>query len=169
MNNTKRRGTRELALCGMLAAMALVFSYIESLLPIPYPFPGMRLGFANIAIISALYLYGARDAFIINIIRIILSGLLFGNFNTFVLGFAGGMVSTAVMSLLKKSNKINIVAVSAVGGVCHNITQVIVAMILLSTPTLVFMTPIFIVLGVITGVVCGAVARLFVKHVKKVA
>ena len=149
MNNTKRRGTRELALCGMLAAMAMVFSYIESLLPIPYPFPGMRLGFANIAIISALYLYGARDAF--------------------VLGFAGGMVSTAVMSLLKKSNKINIVAVSAVGGVCHNITQVIVAMILLSTPTLVFMTPIFIVLGVITGVVCGAVARLFVKHVKKVA
>ena len=70
MNNTKRRGTRELALCGMLAAMAMVFSYIESLLPIPYPFPGMRLGFANIAIISALYLYGARDAFIINIIRI---------------------------------------------------------------------------------------------------
>ena len=69
MNNTKRRGTRELALCGMLAAMAMVFSYIESLLPIPYPFPGMRLGFANIAIISALYLYGARDAFIINIIR----------------------------------------------------------------------------------------------------
>ena len=56
MNNTKRRGTRELALCGMLAAMAMVFSYIESLLPIPYPFPGMRLGFANIAIISALYL-----------------------------------------------------------------------------------------------------------------
>ena len=160
MNNTKRRGTRELALCGMLAAMAMVFSYIESLLPIPYPFPGMRLGFANIAIISALYLYGARDAFIINIIRIVLS---------FVLGFAGGMVSTAVMSLLKKSNKINIVAVSAVGGVCHNITPVIVAMILLSTPTLVFMTPIFIVLGVITGVVCGAVARLFVKHVKKVA
>ena len=88
MNNTKRRGTRELALCGMLAAMAMVFSYIESLLPIPYPFPGMRLGFANIAIISALYLYGARDAFIINIIRIVLSGLLFGNFNTFVLGFA---------------------------------------------------------------------------------
>ena len=85
MNNTKRRGTRELALCGMLAAMAMVFSYIESLLPIPYPFPGMRLGFANIAIISALYLYGARDAFIINIIRIVLSGLLFGNFNTFVL------------------------------------------------------------------------------------
>lgn len=79
------------------------------------------------------------------------------------------MVSTAVMSLLKKKHKINIVAVSAVGGVCHNITQVIVAMILLSTPTLVFMTPIFIVLGVITGVVCGAVARLFVKHVKKVA
>lgn len=53
----------------------MVFSYIESLLPIPYPFHGMRLGFANIAIISALYLYGARDAFIINIIRIVLSGL----------------------------------------------------------------------------------------------
>ncbi|GAB6160670.1 Gx transporter family protein [Howardella ureilytica] len=169
MSNTGKRGTRELALCGMLAAMAMVFGYIESLLPIPYPFPGMRLGFANIAIIAALYLYGPRDAFIINIIRIVLSGLLFGNFNTFVLGFSGGMVSTAVMSLLKKTDKLNIIAVSAVGGVCHNITQVAVAMLLLSTPTLIFMTPIFIVLGVITGAVCGVVARLFVKHVNKTA
>ena len=73
------------------------------------------------------------------------------------------------MSLLKKTDKLNIIAVSAVGGVCHNITQVAVAMLLLSTPTLIFMTPIFIVLGVITGAVCGVVARLFVKHVNKTA
>ena len=82
-NNKKGRSISELAMCGLFVAIAMIFSYVESLLPIPFPVPGMRLGFANIAIITVLYMYGERDAFAVNLVRIILSAMLFGNINSF--------------------------------------------------------------------------------------
>ena len=167
-SNNNESKTKEFAMCGMFVALAMVFSYIESLIPIPYPVPGMRLGFANIVILSALYLYGAKDAFIINIIRIVLSSLLFGNFNSFLFSLFGGLGSLALMTLLKHLDILPIVVLSAVGGVVHKIVQIIVAVIILTTPAIGYLLPIFMIIGVVTGIMCGIVANIFIKHVKKI-
>ena len=68
--NSDRR-TRLLAISAMFAALALIFSYIEVLIPIPVPVPGIKLGLANLVIIIALYRMGFRYAFTINMVRIV--------------------------------------------------------------------------------------------------
>ena len=72
---------KEIAMCGLFVAVALIFSYVESLLPLPMPVPGFKLGFSNIAIISVLYLYGVKEAFFVNVTRIVLAAILFGHGN----------------------------------------------------------------------------------------
>ena len=99
--NTGR--TKKIALGGILTALAMIFSYIESLIPIPLSVPGVKLGIANIAIISVLYLLGSGQALLVNLLRITLTAVLFGNFNSFLFSIAGGMLSLLVMVLLKKS------------------------------------------------------------------
>ena len=69
--------TRRLALSAMLAALALIFSYVEALIPIPVPVPGIKLGIANLVIVMAIYKLGFRYAFVINCVRIVIAGLLF--------------------------------------------------------------------------------------------
>ena len=166
--DTKRNtNVRELAVCSLFIAVALIFSYIESLLPIPFPVPGMRLGFANIAILAVLYMYGIRDAFIVNIVRIILSSLLFGNINSFFFSISGGMASLAVMCLLKHFGKFNIITVSAVGGVIHNIAQILISIWVLGSIAIGYLMPVFIVLGIVTGIICGIITNIFLKHIKK--
>ena len=161
----RNRKVHELAACGLFVAVALIFSYVESLLPIPFPVPGMRLGFANIAVLSVLYLYGVRDAFLVNLVRIVLASLLFGNVQSFFFSLAGGMASLGIMALLKRVDKFSVIGVSAVGGIVHNIAQIVIAVLVLSTPAIAYLLPVFIGLGVATGVMCGVVSRLFLRHV----
>ena len=74
---------KKIALCGVLTALAMIFSYIESVIPIPIPVPGIKLGVANIAVITILYVLGVKEAIVINLLRIALTALLFGNVNSF--------------------------------------------------------------------------------------
>ena len=166
-NEKKTTDVKMIAACALFTAIAMIFSYIESFLPIPFPVPGFRLGFANIAILAVLYLYGIKEAFIVNIIRIVLSSILFGNINSFFFSIAGGMISLAVMVLMKKTDKLSVIAVSAIGGIVHNIVQVIIAVWVLGSLAIAYLIPLFIIIGVVTGIVCGIVAGIFLKHVKK--
>lgn len=166
-NNKKGRSISELAMCGLFVAIAMIFSYVESLLPIPFPVPGMRLGFANIAIITVLYMYGERDAFAVNLVRIILSAMLFGNINSFLFSLSGGLVSLIVMTLSRKIRSFSIIGVSVLGGVTHNLVQILVAIWTLGSLFIGYLLPIFIVMGLVTGLLCGIIARIFLKHVSK--
>ena len=174
MNNTDRKknikkttDAKIIAACALFTAIAMIFSYIESLLPIPFPVPGFRLGFANIAILAVLYLYGIKEAFIVNIVRIVLSSLLFGNINSFFFSMAGGIASLTIMILLKKTDKFSVIAVSAVGGIVHNIIQVLIAVWVLGSTAVAYLIPVFIIIGLVTGIVCGIVSGIFLKHIKK--
>ena len=160
---------KEIAMCGLFVAVALIFSYVESLLPLPMPVPGFKLGFSNIAIISVLYLYGVKEAFFVNVTRIVLAAILFGHGNVqqFFFSLAGGMASLGVMALLKRFDKFSVIGVSAVGGVVHNIAQVIIAILILSSVAIGYLIPVFIVIGVVTGVICGVAAKAFLRHVSR--
>ena len=108
---------KTVALLAMMIALALVFSYVETLIPINFGIPGVKLGLANLVIVAALYLIGGKEAFLVSVVRIFLSGFMFGNLASIMYSLAGGLLSLAVMLILKKTDKLSILAVSVLGGI----------------------------------------------------
>ncbi len=160
---------KRLALCGVLSALALVLGYLEHLVPLPIGIYGIKLGLANLAVIVPLYLLGAPSAIIINVVRIVLSSLLFGNTVSLAYSLAGAALSLSVMLMLKAIDKFSIVGVSICGGVAHNIGQMIVAVILVDNLKIAFYLPVLIISGAITGALIGICALPIIKntHIKK--
>lgn len=151
----KRNISKRLAACGVLAALALTLGYLEQLLPFTVGIYGVKLGLSNLAIVMALYLLDGKRAVVINVLRIIISSLLFGNTASMAYSLAGGILSTAVMLLAKRISSLGCVGVSICGGVAHNIGQLCVAMVLVSNLRLVFYLPVLLAAGAITGFAIG--------------
>ncbi len=152
---------------GVLIALALIFSYVEVLIPIPLGIPGVKLGLANIVILVALYAMGTKDAFIISCIRIVLVGFTFGNMFSILYSLAGAMLSWIVMVLCKKMKSFSIVGVSIAGGIAHNIGQIIVAAIIMNTPGILSYLPVLLVAGTLTGFAIGVLGSIILKVQKK--
>ena len=159
MNN--RISTKKIALCGVLTALAMIFSYIESVIPIPIPVPGIKLGVANIAVITILYVLGVKEAIVINLLRIALTALL-------LFSISGAVLSLTIMIIMKKLDFFSCIGVSVCGGVMHNVGQIIAAVFIMGSEAIVLYLPVLIVSGVFTGVVIGVVSGIVAKHVKKV-
>lgn len=149
---------------GLLTALALVLSWLESLLP-PLGAPGVKLGLPNLAIVFALYRLGLKDACVISLVRVVLVTLLFGNGAALAYSIAGAALSLSLMGLLKKTGKFSSVGVSVAGGVAHNGGQILVAMALLETSRLAWYLPVLWVSGTIAGVLVGLVSGELVRRV----
>ena len=150
---------------GLLTALGLIIGYIEFLIPIPLGIPGVKPGFANIVIVWALYSLGSWEALMINGMRIFLSGFLFGNFSMILYSLAGAAVSFLCMCLAKKSGLFSMTGVSMIGGVMHNMGQLLVAMAVLETVSLVYYGPVLLAAGVITGLLIGIVTGEVKKRI----
>ena len=150
---------------GLLTALGLIIGYIEFLIPIPLGIPGVKPGFANIVIVWALYSLGPWEALMINGMRIFLSGFLFGNFSVILYSLAGAAVSFLCMCLAKKSGLFSMTGVSMIGGVMHNMGQLLVAMAVLETVSLVYYGPVLLAAGVITGLLIGIVTGEVKKRI----
>ncbi|MGN0531487.1 MAG: Gx transporter family protein [Eubacterium sp.] len=166
MNKSK---VKNIALYGVMIALAMIFSYLESFIPINLliPVPGVKLGLANIVVLFALYTMRVGDAVVIAVIRVLLSGFIFGNPMTIAYSLAGSLLSIAAMYLLKKTD-LSIIGVSMVGGITHNIGQLIVAVILTSTVRIAYLVPVLLVTGMVTGLLMGVAAKLVIPRVEAI-
>ena len=151
---------------GLLTALALALSWLESLLP-PLGAPGVKLGRPNLAIVFALYRLGFKDACVISLVRVVLVALLFGNGAALAYSIAGAALSLALMGLLWKTGKFSSVGVSVAGGVAHNAGQILVAMAMLETNRLAWYLPVLWVSGTVAGVLIGVVSGVLVERVPK--
>ena len=151
---------------GVFTALALIFSYIETLIPIQFGVPGIKLGLANLIIVIVLYRTGWREALLLSVVRVVLAGFIFGNLFSIVYSLAGGIFSLAVMALLKRTDRFSVIGISIAGGVCHNIGQLIVAMVVVETYQVGYYLPVLLIAGVITGAVIGAVAGEVLKRIR---
>ncbi|BCJ96671.1 heptaprenyl diphosphate synthase subunit I [Anaerocolumna cellulosilytica] len=159
----------KVAFYGMFVALAFIFSYIEAIIPFPVSIaPGVKLGLANIVVLMALYAMGAKEALAISCLRIILVGFTFGNLFSIIYSLSGGILSWITMSLLKRSKLFSIVGVSIVGGISHNLGQIIVAAIILETSSIAYYFPILMIAGIVTGVVIGVLGIGLLKVQKKI-
>ena len=156
--------TKKTAVLGLFIALSLIFSYIESVIPIPLVVPGAKLGLPNTLILLVLYSYGAREAMLVNGARILLSGFMFGNMFSIIYSFAGALVSFGVMFFAKRMKLFPIKAVSVLGGVFHNVGQILVAAFLVSGISVMTYLPVLLVSGVLTGLCNGILAEMIYKR-----
>ena len=146
---------RRVALYGMLTALAFILSYVESLVPVTVGIPGVKLGLANLVVVIALYTLDLKGAFVISVVRIVLSGLTFGGLFSMLYSLAGGLLSFAVMAILSRKKLFGTVGVSVCGGVAHNIGQLLVAMAVRETESVWYYFPVLLISGSVAGVLIG--------------
>ncbi len=153
---------------GVFTALALIFSYIETLIPFSFGIPGIKLGLANLMTVILLYKRNAKEALLLSVVRIVLSGFLFGNLFSIFYSLAGGIFSLFVMNLLKKTETFSLMGVSAAGGVTHNMGQLLVAMAAVETYRVGYYFPILLISGLVTGLLIGIVANEVLKRLKNI-
>lgn len=160
--------TKRTALLGMLVALAFVFSYIEFLIPVSIGIPGVKLGLANLVVIVALYTLGAKQAFLLSLVRIVLTGFTFGNPASMLFSLSGGMLSLLIMLIAKKTKLFSVMGTSILGGVFHNVGQIITAALVVQTKSLLYYLPVIIISGVAAGIVIGILGAILIKRLQKV-
>ncbi len=161
--------TKKLTFLALCSCLALIFSYVETMIPPIYPaVPGIKMGLANIMTVFVLFKYGASCACIVSFVRITLAAMLFGNPWSLAYSAAGAVLSLAVMILLKKTNKFSSVGISIAGGVFHNAGQILLAMLVLETKEIGFYMAILAVTGMVSGVLIGLAAAFMLKFLKRV-
>ncbi len=158
---------RRVALDGILVALAMIFSYIETFIPFNFGVPGIKLGLANLVVLLGLTFLPALDVLLISMVRILLSSLLFGNVMSLWYSLAGGLLSFFCMWLLTKREGYSLIGISMAGGVCHNIGQICTAALIVKTAQLTFYLPVLLVAGLVTGALIGTLAKLLMPRVKK--
>ena len=159
--------TRKMTTLALLISVAMILSYIESLVPAFVAVPGMKLGLSNIATVFALYTLGWPAAIAVSLVRVCLSALLFGNIPSLIFSLAGAVLALASMILLSKLNLFSSVGVSVVGAVCHNIGQVAAAVIVMETLGVAYYVIPLLLSGTVAGIVIGIISGILVERIKK--
>jgi heptaprenyl diphosphate synthase len=156
--------TNKIAKLGLLLALALVLSYVEQLVPVPLGIPGAKLGLPNLVILLLLYTYGWKEALLVSVMRIFLSGFLFGGMSGILYSMAGAALSFLVMLLAKKCRIFSMTAVSILGGVFHNIGQLMVDCLVLNGFSIIYYLPLLLVCGLLAGGLNGILATQLYKR-----
>ena len=161
-----KRQAHTIAFLGLCTAVAMVFAWVESLLPpLVAAVPGIKLGLPNIAIIFILYRFGWKEAAAVSFVRILAVSIIF-NPATLPYSLAGGLLSLLGMALLKKTDLLSVTGVSVAGGLLHNVGQILMAMLILSTAGLGYYLIILAVTGVVSGIFVGLCGSFAVKRVR---
>ena len=159
--------TNKIAYLGVFTALALILSFVESQIPPLMAIPGVKLGIPNIAILFILYKVGWKEAAVVNVVRVFVVALLFGSVMSMIYSFAGAFLSLLGMILLKKSNLFSCVTVSVVGGILHNVGQIIADCFVTETSELLYYLPVLIISGTVAGILIGLVAGMLLKRMEK--
>ena len=159
---------RKTAIYGLLVALAFIFSYLESLIPLPVGIPGIRLGLANGVVLVTLYLLRPVDALAVSVLRILLAGLTFGSPVSLLYSLCGGLLIFGVMALCRRWERLSVLGVSMAGGVSHNVGQLLAAAVLLGTRQILWYAVVLLPVGLLTGGVIGWLTRLLLPRLKPV-
>jgi heptaprenyl diphosphate synthase len=165
----KRKRAKYITVMAMLITIALMLSYVETLLPV-IPIPGAKLGLANIITLLALCTLSTRDAFVILIIRSIISSLLFSSLLSLAYSLTGGIISLIVMLILLKvfNDKLSLIAISIIGAIVHNLGQLLIAILIMQTVSIATLLPWLIAIAIPAGILVGLCVKFTLKHFKKI-
>ena len=157
---------KKTAYLGLFAAIAIIFGYVESLIPFFAGIPGMKLGLANLAVLFILEKYSWKEAALVSTVRILVIGFLFGNMFSILYSLAGAALILTVMTRMKNFSGFSILGVSVAGGVSHNIGQLIVASLIVENTSLLYYAPVLLISGVATGLLIGFLTGEITKRIR---
>ena len=166
-NMKEKKRAQKAALYGILIALAMVMSFVETLIPIPMPVPGMKLGLANLVTITGLWLVGIPGTICITILRVVLVGFSFGNLYSMIYGLSGACFSLLVMTAAKKFHWFSQVGISILGGVFHNIGQLLFAAFVVQTAGVFSYLPVLLAAGSAAGAVIGILGGILTERLRK--
>ena len=159
---------RKVAFLGLCIALAMILSYVESLIPPLVAVPGVKVGLPNLVIIFMLYKVSFKETVAVSLIRVLLVSILFGTVLSMAYSLVGAALSLLGMILLKKTGWFSTVAVSVIGGVLHNVGQILMAILVMETAQLIYYLPVLLITGTIAGVLIGVGASVIVKRMERV-
>lgn len=159
---------RQITTMGMLVALAMVLGFVETLIPINLGIPGMKLGLANIVVVIALFLFDVKTAVVVSILRIILIAMTFGNMSMMFYSIAGASLSFLSMITVSKIKSFSLISVSIIGGIMHNVGQIICAAFVVRTNGVFTYLPVLIIAGLVSGALIGIVAGLILVRLTNV-
>ena len=160
--------TKRLVLLSAITAVAMILSFVESRIPPLIAIPGVKVGLANIAVIFALYRLGVGRAACVSLVRVLLVSLLFGTPASFLYSLTGALLSLGVMVLCKHFSLFGTVGVSVLGGVCHNLGQILMACIVTKTNLFSVYFPVLLLSGTLAGIVIGLAGAMLVKRLSNI-
>lgn len=159
--------TRKIAYSAMLVALAMIFSYVETLIPFSFGVPGIKLGLANLIVVIGLFFLEPLQVLGILIARIVLVAFMFGNMSSLVYSLVGGIFSFCVMLLLKRCKGFSMIGISMAGGVSHNVGQLVVAACVVENRHVFYYMPILLVVGLLTGMLIGIIAQRIIPYLRR--
>lgn len=152
-----------IAQTAVFVAASAALGFIESVLPVPSGFYGMKLGLSNIVVLVVLYLLGEKSAIWAAFTKILVYSLLFGGISGFLYSICGGVASLAVEILLKKTKLFSVIGISCAGGIFHNFGQLACACFLIGK-SVIYYFPVLALSGMITGILTGIAASAVIKR-----
>lgn len=154
---------KKISLYGILAALCIAFSYLEMLISFDFIAPGVKLGISNTVALILIFKGDIKGAFSVNIVRILISSLLFAGPFTLLYSLSGGIISIIIMSIFSRIKSISIIGFSILGAVFHNSAQLLVAFFMLGAGVFYYM-PILLISAIICGFLTGFIAKLILNY-----
>lgn len=161
-------GSRKIVYLGLMIGLAMSLQIFESLIPIPTPVPGAKLGLANIITLFVIVRFGCKEAIVITVIRTFLASLFMGTLfaPTFFLSFFGGLVSAVMMGMCRKlfGKHFSLIGISVLGAITHNVIQLLIASLMLDEFGFFYLLPYLLLFGIPTGFFVGIVTTQMLRH-----
>ena len=159
--------SKKIAFLGLCITLSMILSFVESQIPALVAIPGIKVGLPNLVMVFLLYRTSWKETVIVSLVRILLISILFGNLQTLTFSLAGAILSLISMILLKKSNWFSCITVSIVGGIFHNVGQIIAACLWTQTAEIAFYLPVLLISGTVAGALIGLIGGILVKRLEK--
>jgi heptaprenyl diphosphate synthase len=159
---------KKLTFLALSVSLAMILSFVESLIPPLAMVPGVKIGLANIVTVFLLYTLGIRAAGAVSLVRVLLSALLFGNVQSLIFALSGALLSFVVMIVAKHLLPFGTVGVSVLGAIAHNAGQIIAAVIVMETVGVAYYFIPLVISGTLGGVLVGIVAAVITKRLQKI-
>lgn len=158
--------TKKVSVIGLFTAMALLLSCIENILPFRTGIPGIKLGIANLIIVISFYFLPSGEVLSISLLRVFFLSVFSGSPFTTAFSFTGAIASFFAMYISYRRNSFSPVGISIIGGVTHNLAQLLISALLLNTPAFLWYSPVLLISGIITGLINGLIATKIIHTVK---
>lgn len=158
--------TKKVSVIGLFTAMALLLSCIENMLPFRTGIPGIKLGIANLIIVIAFYFLPSGEVLSMSLLRVFFLSVFSGSPFTAVFSFTGAIASFFAMYISYRRNSFSPVGISILGGVTHNLAQLLISALLLNTPAFLWYSPVLLISGIITGLINGLITIKIIHTVK---